>query len=73
MGAKRPYMIIKRPVQVVVQNYQDEYGYQAHKYVTIGECEGYLRCRGVHVQSARATDSEKHAIEQMLMEGVYVT
>lgn len=73
MGAKRPYMIIKRPVQVVVQNYQDEYGYQAHKYVTIGECEGYLRCRGVHVQSARATDYEKHAIEQMLMEGVYVT
>ena len=73
MGAKRPYMIIKRPVQVVVQNYQDEYGYQAHKYVTIGECAGYLRCRGVHVQSARATDSEKHAIEQMLMEGVYVT
>lgn len=73
MGAKIPYMIIKRPVQVVVQNYQDEYGYQAHKYVTIGECEGYLRCRGVHVQSARATDAEKHAIEQMLMEGVYVT
>lgn len=73
MGAKRPYMIIKRPVQVVVPNYQDEYGYQAHKYVTIGECEGYLRCRGVHVQSARATDAEKHAIEQMLMEGVYVT
>lgn len=73
MGAKKPYMIIKRPVQVIVPNYQNEYGYQAHKYVTIGECEGYLRCRGVHVQSARATDSEKHAIEQMLMEGVYVT
>lgn len=73
MGAKKPYMIIKRPVQVVVQNYQNEYGYQAHKYVQIGGCEGYLRCRGVHVQSARATDSEKHAIEQMLMEGVYVT
>lgn len=73
MGAKRPYMIIKRPVQVVVPDYQNEYGYQAHKYVTIGECEGYLRCRGVHVQSARATDAEKHAIEQMLMEGVYVT
>lgn len=73
MGAKRPYMIVKRPVQVIVPNYQNEYGYQAHKYVTIGECEGYLRCRGVHVQSARATDAEKHAIEQMLMEGVYVT
>lgn len=73
MGAKKPYMIIKRPVQVIVPNYQDEYGFQAHKYVTIGECEGYLRCRGVHVHSSRATDEERHKIEQMLMEGVFVT
>ena len=73
MGAKKPYMIIKRPVQVIVQNYQAEYGYPAHKYVTIGECEGYLRCRGVHVNSARATDDEKHHIEELLMQGVFVT
>lgn len=73
MGAKRPYLIIKRPVQVVVPNYQDEYGYPAHKYVTIGSCEGYLRCRGVHVVSARATDDEIQLIEQELMGGVFVT
>ena len=73
MGAKRPYLIIKRPVQVVVPNYQDEYGYPAHKYVTIGECTGYLRCRGVHVASARATDAEIQLIEQELMGGVFVT
>lgn len=73
MGAKRPYLIIKRPVQVVVPNYQNEYGYPAHKYVTIGECTGYLRCRGVHVNSARATDSECQLIEQQLMGGVFVT
>lgn len=73
MGAKRPYLIIKRPVQVVVPNYQNEYGYPAHKYVTIGECTGYLRCRGVHVVSARATDAECQLIEQELMGGVFVT
>lgn len=73
MGNKKPYMILKRPVQVVVPNYQDEYGYQAHKYVTIGECTGYLRCRGVHVKSSRATNTEKALIEQLLREGVYVT
>lgn len=73
MGAKRPYLIIKRPVQVVVPNYQNEYGYPAHKYVTIGECTGYLRCRGVHVNSARATDAECQLIEQQLMGGVFVT
>lgn len=73
MGAKKPYLIIKRPVQVVVPNYQEEYGYPAHKYVTIGNCTGYLRCRGVHVNSARATDSECQLIEQLLMGGVFVT
>ena len=73
MGAKRPYLIIKRPVQVVVPNYQNEYGYPAHKYVTIGACTGYLRCRGVHVVSARATDAELQLIEQELMGGVFVT
>ena len=73
MGCKNPYIIIKHPVQVRVTNYQDEYGYPAHKYVNIGECEGYIRCRGVHINSARATDAEKQAIEQALMEGVYVT
>ena len=73
MGAKKPYLIIKRPVQVIVPNYQNEYGYPAHKYVTIGACTGYLRCRGVHVNSARATDSECQLIEQQLMGGVFVT
>ncbi|MBO7735811.1 MAG: hypothetical protein J6S67_24800 [Methanobrevibacter sp.] len=73
MGAKRPYLIIKRPVQVAVPNYQNEYGYPAHKYVTIGSCTGYLRCRGVHVASARATDAELQLIEQELMGGVFVT
>lgn len=73
MGNKKPYMILKRPIQVQVANYQAEYGYPAHKYVNISECEGYIRCRGVHVLSARATDTEKHMIEQALTEGVYVT
>lgn len=73
MGNKKPYMILKRPIQVQVANYQTEYGYPAHKYVNISECEGYIRCRGVHVLSARATDTEKHMIEQALTEGVYVT
>ena len=73
MGNKKPYMILKRPIQVQVPNYQSEYGYPAHKYVNISECTGYIRCRGVHVLSARATDAEKHMIEQALTEGVYVT
>lgn len=73
MGNKKPYLIIKRPQQVVVTNYNEQYGYPAHKFVVIGECTGFLRCREVHVISPTATDEEKSLIEQLLKTGVYVT
>ena len=73
MGIKKPYIIIRRPIQKVVNGYQNEYGFPAHKQVIIGSCKGFLRCREVHVLSTLATDSEKNLIEQLLTTGVYVT
>lgn len=73
MAIKKPYLIVKRPKQVVVPNYNDFYGYPAHKYVVIGQCSGFVRCREVHVNSARATDEEKQEIESLLKAGVYVS
>lgn len=73
MGIKRPYIIIRRPIQKLVNEYQNDYGYPAHKRVVIGACTGFLRAREVHVLSTLATDEEKKKIEQMLKEGVYVT
>lgn len=73
MGIKKPYIIIRRPIQKVVNGYNELYGYPAHKQVIIGSCKGYLRCREVHVVSSLATDDEKAKIEQLLVTGVYVT
>lgn len=73
MGIKKPYLIIRRPIQKVVNGYQELYGYPAHKQVIIGSCTGYLRCREVHVVSSLATDAEKNQIESLLKGGVYVT
>lgn len=73
LGNKKPFIIVTRPKQIQVPNYQELYGYPAHKMVVIGECNGYLRCREVHVISPTASDEEKTLIEQMLKEGVYVT
>ena len=72
MGAKKPYIIVKRPVQKVITNYSDLYGYPAHKYVSVGNCKGYLRCREVDVKSSTATNEEKAMIERLLKSGVYV-
>lgn len=72
MGAKKPFIIIRNPIQVKVVNYNEEYGFPAHKRVIIGACKGYLQVREVNVISAHATDAEKAAIESMLKAGVYV-
>ena len=56
----------------MVLNYNDDYGYPAHKRVTIGNCTGYLRVREVNVISTSATNEEKKKIELLLKEGVYV-
>lgn len=73
MGAKRPFIIVSRPKQIQVPNYNELYGYQSHKMVKIGECSGYLRCREVHVISSTASDEEKSLIEQLLKSGVYIS
>jgi len=73
MGIKRPYIIIRRPVQKRVENYNKEYGFPAHKMVQIGMCTGFLRVREVNVISPTASNEEKAMIEQLLKTGVYVT
>lgn len=73
MGGKKPYIIVTRPKQIQVPNYNELYGYQAHKMVRVGDCAGYLRCREVHVISPTASDEEKSLIEQFMKTGVYVT
>lgn len=73
MGQKIPFIIIRNPIQVKVVNYNEDYGFPAHKRVIVGGCTGYLRVREVNVISAHATDDEKTAIEALLKNGVYVS
>lgn len=73
MGIKTPFITITRPKQIQVPNYNDLYGYPAHKMVTVGSCTGFLRCREVHVISPTASDEEKTLIENLMKSGVYVT
>lgn len=73
MGIKRPYIIIRRPIQKEVVQYNEDYGYPAFKRVILGSCVGYLRVKEVHVVSSLATDEEKAEIESILKSGVFVT
>lgn len=73
MGLKIPFVMIRNPIQVKVVNYNNDYGFPAHKRVVIGGCTGYLRVKEVNVISAHATNEEKIAIEEALKAGVFVT
>ena len=73
LGIKKPFIVVTRPKQIQVSNYNQLYGFPSHKMVTVGTCQGFLRCREVHVVSTNATDEEKSQIESLLKSGVYVT
>lgn len=73
MGLKVPFIMVRNPIQVKVTNYNNDYGFPAHKRVIIGGCTGYLRVKEVNVVSAHATNEEKIAIEEALKNGVYVS
>ena len=72
MGVKTPYIIVSRPKQINVVDYNKLYGYPAHAAVTVGSCTGYLRVREVNVASSTASDEEKKRIEELLKEGIYI-
>lgn len=72
MGLKKPFIIVRRPVQKVVMNYNESYGFQAHKMVYVGNCRGYLRAKEIRVLSTTATNEEKNMIVRALKDGVYV-
>ena len=73
MRLKVPFIMVRNPIQVKVTNYNNDYGFPAHKRVIIGGCTGYLRVKEVNVISAHATNEEKIAIEEALKNGVYVS
>ena len=73
LGIKTPFIVVTRPKQIQVQDYEKLYGFPAHKMVKIKDCTGFIRCREVHVISPTANDEEKALIEQLLKTGVYVT
>ena len=73
MVLKVPFIMVRNPIQVKVTNYNQDYGFPAHKRVVIGGCTGYLRVKEVNVISAHATNEEKIAIEEALKNGVYVS
>ena len=73
MGIRKPYIIVKRPVEVAARNYNDFYGYPANTTGRLSTFSGYTRVKDVHVENiSGATAEEKQEIENLLKSGVIV-
>ena len=73
MGIRKPYIIVKRPVEVPARNYPAFYGYPANITGRLNSFSGYTRVKDVHVDNiSGATAEEKREIESLLKSGVIV-
>ena len=73
MGIRKPYIIVKRPVEVAARNYNNFYGYPANKTGKLSTFSGYTRVKDVHVDEiSGASADEKTEIENLLKSGVII-
>lgn len=72
MGGKKPYLIVSRPQIAMPSSYKALEGQPTNHYVKIGDCDGFIKVKKVHVKNTTATDAEVLKIEALLKEGVEV-
>ena len=71
MGGKIPYLIISRP-QTRMTNYQSMQGMTTNEFVTVGDCEGYIKAKSAHIVNVNATDEEMNLINDLLLSGIII-
>lgn len=70
MGIKTPYIIIRRPKQMIPDMYGAFNGYPTNTYVQLGELAGYTRVSDIRLNIPDATVDEILECERLLKEGV---
>lgn len=72
MGGKIPYLIISRPITKMANNFNDFSGYPTNAYITVGECEGYIKANEAHIININGTEDELNEIYSLLIGGVII-
>ena len=70
MGIKKPYMIIRRPKQMIPDKYGAFNGYPTNTYVQLNDLIGYTRVSDIRLNIPDATVDEILECERLLKEGV---
>lgn len=69
-SVRQPYVIIKRPRQVLPKSQNVFSGYPAVYTTTLDTLSGYTEIESIHLENMTCTDNEKSQIEDLLQQGV---
>jgi hypothetical protein len=72
LGVKTPYLIIKRPEQVIPSMYGKFHGYPANTTAVLGDLSGYTEVGDIRLNIPDATVDEIIECEQLLKGGVVI-
>lgn len=70
LTAKKPYIVVKRPVSRVAYKYNEILGYPASVHVRLQFCSGFTRVKEIELDYVKATEKEKEELRRLLKEGV---
>lgn len=70
LGIRKPYLIIKRPNQMIPDDYGLYHGYPTYTKANLGDLEGYTEVSSIRLNIPQATVDEILECEKLLMEGV---
>lgn len=70
LGIRKPYLIIKRPNQMIPDDYGLYHGYPTYTKANLGDLEGYTEVSSIRLNIPEATLDEILECEKLLMEGV---
>ena len=72
MGAKKPYVIITRPIPETADDFESWEGQSANATVEIGDCSGFIKCRYFEAEFGGAYKSELDELYNLMQGGVIV-
>lgn len=70
LGVRKPYLIIKRPKQIMPSLYGDFRGYPTNTVMKLSDCHGYTEVDSIRLNIPNATVDEIYECETLLKEGV---
>jgi hypothetical protein len=72
MGGKKPYLIVSRPQTRIAKNIELFSGIPSNEYSIVGDCQGFVKFKDVHIEISNAYEYELSEVESLLKTGIII-